>query len=171
MLTPGEIWPHNVLINESLQFEFQMGCSVDRAKCSVEIKLAECTSLLNLLQLPSSDCNFWESREFWTFDDKLKQWAQFSFEQNCCSGLHPLDADVDLKNVFISCLMNALVSETNIFGLLFCYVSHHCLVLVLFGWALIKNTNEVTRHVAGVFLHILEELIYVIYVWLCRQLC
>lgn len=51
--------------------------------------------------------------------------------------------------------------ETNIFGAPFCYDSRHRSVLVLFGLALIKNTNEVTQHVAGVIPHILEELIYV----------
>lgn len=56
-----------------------------------------------------------------------------SFHQNRSSGVHLLDADVVFKNFFISCLMNGLVSKTNIFGLLFCYVSRHCLVLVLFG--------------------------------------
>lgn len=64
--------------------------------------------------------------------------------------------------------MNALVSKNNIFGRLFCYVSRHCLVLVRFGRGLIKNTNEVTQHVAGVILHVLEELIYA---WWCGRRC
>lgn len=151
-----------------------MGCSNDRTKRSLESELTwdcwfggrgvlyeieptECTTLLNHLELHSSDCNFRENRDLWTVDDKLKRWPQFS-DQNRVSGVH---LRVVLKNFFISFLMNASVSNTNIFGWLFCYVNRHCSVPVLFGQALIKNTNEVTQHVAGVILHILEELIYV----------
>lgn len=77
------------------------------------------------------------------------------------SGVHPLDVDVVFQNFFISCLMNALVSNANIFGLLSCYVRRQRWMPVLFSRTSIKNTNEVTQHVAEVIPHKLEELIYV----------